>query len=218
MEIKYMNIEQIYIINLKTDITRRNKMLKLIDKYELSKIATIQFMEAINTYSIDLPPKEFKGSRLAWGCTLSHLKCLKDAKEKNYKKFIIFEDDIILNYKFWEMWKNLPECDLLYLGAFQKNWDNINFKELYYESNFSLGGFAYIILNSIIIERIESLFEIHCKPIDEVLVELQKEVISYVMYPNLCIANLDASYSKNRIITMKNYSNKLKWELNNYDI
>jgi hypothetical protein len=208
----------IYIINLKKDLIRRNKMESLIKKYNLNKLGKIEFIEAIDTYTIEPPPQQFVGTRLAYGCTLSHLKCLKDAKEKNYNKFIVFEDDIILNYNFWTMLEKIPECDLLYLGAFQKKWENIDVKTPYYRAFKSLGGFAYMISNIKLIDRIEQLYLENYRPIDEILFILQNEIISYVMYPNLIIADLDASYAPNKNVTMKAMAPYLKWELNEYDI
>jgi hypothetical protein len=208
----------IYIINLKKDKIRRRKMESLIEKYNLNKLGKIEFIEAIDTYTIEPPPQQFVGTRLAYGCTLSHLKCLKDAKEKNYNKFIVFEDDIILNYNFWTMYEKIPECDLLYLGAFQKKWENINVISPYYRAFKSLGGFAYMISNIKLIDRIEQLYLENYRPIDEILFILQNEIISYVMYPNLIIADLDASYAPNKNVTMKAMAPYLKWELNEYDI
>ncbi len=56
------------------------------------------------------------------GCTLSHLKVIKLAKERGYKNVLILEDDVVftegVNYLFSEfVFEIKPDWDMLYFGG-----------------------------------------------------------------------------------------------------
>ena len=81
--------------------------------------------EAIDGKSISNVPLLRYGNRGAVGTKQSHLAIVKDAIYRNYKKILIFEDDIIFHKNFDEnfnrQYENVlkvnPRWDLLYLGC-----------------------------------------------------------------------------------------------------
>jgi len=111
--------EEIYIINLKHDKKRKEKIIEQFNDY-----FNLNFIEGV----IDENPKK--------GCFLSHLKCIQIANEKNLDYIIVMEDDCIIknNDKNWfQRFKNTKEYLLnnkdnwnLYLGAINRcNKSNI---------------------------------------------------------------------------------------------
>jgi len=68
----------IYVINLKDRIDRKNTLIKL---FETFKNINLIFIEAV---------KHEIGSI---GCSLSHKKCIQIAKDNNFKNIIVIEDD-----------------------------------------------------------------------------------------------------------------------------
>ena len=98
----------------------------------------------------------------AYGCKLSHIGILEDAKRKNYNKILILEDDLFFdkefNKKFKENYFDLiinrnTDYKLLYLGS-NKFRGNI------------YGGFAYVIDLTIIDLILPSTHD--NRPIDDI--------------------------------------------------
>ncbi len=67
------------------------------------------------------------------GCTMSHVNCIKIAKEKKYKNVLILEDDVVFNTDifhdvliktFNQLDSNNLKYDMLYLGANLRGHDN----------------------------------------------------------------------------------------------
>ena len=240
------NIDKIFIINLKHEINKRKKMENLIPILE-NISSNIEFVEAVNGNAIEIDT-EYSSSKGSYGCCLSHLACIKDAVCKKYENILIFEDDIILRKDFVDIWKTL-ECpstnwDLLYLGGTQLDWNGI-FKNgttpfengttpfengttpfengttpnlTWYKAKNTLGGFAYIV-NKSIFQLIIDTFSIFKKPIDEIYMKIQDEINAFVYYPNLVIAFLDESTTReNNTWSLDTYSAKLGWKLDDYDL
>jgi hypothetical protein len=62
-------------------------------------------------------------------------------------------------------------------------------------------------------------YDINKKPIDEIYYDLQEEIDAYVHYPNLLIAYLDESTTReNNMWSLDTYSKRLKWDLEMYDM
>jgi GR25 family glycosyltransferase involved in LPS biosynthesis len=67
------------------------------------------------------------------GCTMSHVNCIKIAKEKKYKNVLILEDDVVFNTDifydvliktFNQLDSNNLKYDMIYLGANLRGHDN----------------------------------------------------------------------------------------------
>lgn len=214
-------IDKVYIINLAWEKNKKNKMLSLIEEYKLSTVfKKIEFYEAVDGYSIEIDPT-YNFSKGSYGCTMSHLNCMKDAIANGYENILIFEDDIIMDNNFNERWNNIKfpeEWDILYLGGTQLVWELEPKMNEWYKAHTTLGGFAYIVNNKIY-QRIIDCYERIKRPIDEVLSSVQKESCCYVMYPNLIIAYLDESTTrKNNTWSLDSYSKQLKWDLSRYNM
>jgi GR25 family glycosyltransferase involved in LPS biosynthesis len=124
----YINqfVNHIYIINLDTDILRRNYIIKLMEKYNINfELIIVQKLQQSQYESIK---NNFRKIGEA-GCYLSHMYCLNDAIANNYSNIIIFEDDIILHKEFHRVLeKNMTEntFDIFLLGASDFSFRKLN--------------------------------------------------------------------------------------------
>lgn len=124
--------DHIYILNLKADRKKYIKTQKILSKFNIEA----EKFEAVNG---NVFKKEFEKRKKIWlrnpeniklynyggslyrslgayGCSLSHIKILEDAKKKEYKRILILEDDIMLHKKFNIMFNNY------YKKIKNKNW------------------------------------------------------------------------------------------------
>jgi len=105
-------IDKIYCINLDECTERLSNFNKMSQVYgfEFERFPAI---------------KDIIGS---WGCSMSHIQIIKDAKKRKYKQIIIFEDDAIFLYERKYVWNILNsnmdgDYDMLYLGG-NFAWEN----------------------------------------------------------------------------------------------
>ena len=114
------NLEHIYVINLDKDTEKlQNFKQQIGDSFSYTRIKGVEPLKG---------NKNLNKGQL--GCLSSHILILEDAIKNNYKKILIFEDDIILKDS-WEKIKNALnnlqklEPNLLYLGCSQHRWKRI---------------------------------------------------------------------------------------------
>ena len=122
-------VDQIYCINLERRTDRKEIFLKKLTEEAETSTDNLTFIKAIDGTTIpneDMAEEFHAGwphyTKGAWGRAVSHINAVKDAKEKGYKKILIFEDDVTFindfktNYKLF--YDNQPgEWDTLWLGA-----------------------------------------------------------------------------------------------------
>ena len=218
----------IYLINLESRKDRLLNMLALINKYNLK----IEIIKAINgkeePYLSEYYEKEINLKKGEYGYLLTIQKILEDAKNNNYKKILILDDDIYISkyfYNFEYYTKYLcKDWDFLYLGSSQHYWKedyNIkytNYKFLYHplrsSGSFSLGIDHKVfdeLLNNI--KKYDSPFD--SNPIHDIINKNYKK--SFAIYPNLFIANVENSDIRDSRDIIQ-FSKKVKWDLKQYDM
>ena len=122
-------VDHIYCINLEKRPERKEMFIKNLEERaetSLEKVSipkavdgtTISKEEMHSNYQMNFPHY----TRGAYGCFLSHINCVRDAKEKGFKKILIFEDDVTFvegfKSKLESFFSNLPgPWDTLWLGA-----------------------------------------------------------------------------------------------------
>jgi GR25 family glycosyltransferase involved in LPS biosynthesis len=125
--------ENIYVINLKNDVVRRNYINVLFKKLNIEY--TLMVVEPISEelYSL-LRGREKQLSKSEVGCSLSHLWCLKHIIKNKYKGgAVIFEDDIVVHKNFEIMFEKLfkeKQFDFLSMGACDFDFFDINYKNV----------------------------------------------------------------------------------------
>ena len=124
--------KMIYVINLETNIIRKNYILTIMKKYGISfKLVIVkkikqEYYDYYCKYNNNISISEL-------GCGLSHLWCLKDIVKNKYKNAIIFEDDIIFHKNFENLFNTIIQkqnYDFLLLGACDFHFSEINHKNV----------------------------------------------------------------------------------------
>ncbi len=164
-------------------------------------------------------------NEFAYGTLCTHIHIIKLAKQRKLKRILIFEDDVIFHKDFIHQFKQInrfKDWKLLYLGASQYDWTNIEFKHGYYHPKKTMGGFAYAI-DSSVFDEILTLATMHEKSFDNCLgnfsgtdIQAKYRNNCYVLYPNLVIADVsDSDLREKRDMTQ--HSSLIKWDLSLYD-
>jgi GR25 family glycosyltransferase involved in LPS biosynthesis len=198
------NVNHIYVINLEKDRLRRNYIIRLMEKYNINfeliivpKLTQEEY-EKIGNKSINLGEA---------GCYLSHMYCLHDAIVNNYKRIIIFEDDIILHKKFHTLFEESMNreinYDIFFLGASDFEFHRYNHlnvdkeKNIYIpnkKSKFICGTFAILYsdngMKEMFYNRLEKPTFMDCNLI-EFLDNFEHSF--YISCPNLAIADLSCT-------------------------
>lgn len=112
--------EDIFCINLARRMDRYIQATAEFEKHNLE----VKFIEGIDGKTLPvryiLSKDGMQVSRGDLGCTLSHLKVTKLAKERKLKSYLVFEDDVELD-------PNFNELLLKYLEYIPSDWDMIYF-------------------------------------------------------------------------------------------
>ena len=245
------HFDHIYVVNLDHQLEKRLKTANQLRK------AGIQFelFSAVNGYMGE--PRDFfenyrktplgslkryplwndreirRGSHFiesagAVGYIYTYLKILKDAKRRQFKKFLILEDDVILCNDFENKLEKflssvVSDWKVLQFGASQYGWSGINLDTAlsngYYHPNQveTCGSFAIAFDGSIVDELIEaeSAFEAPFDhlPMGEIYERYRGKC--YVSYPNLVMPDVgDSSIRGGRCQYAQ--SEKVKWHIENF--
>lgn len=212
--------DKIYCLNLDR---RPDKWDIVKEKFDKLNINAVRY-SAIdgNELSQEILSKYNKINKYEIGCMLSHYNIIKNAKKNNYKRILILEDDICFaenfNEKFNKFISNIPNnYKLLYLGATQHNWKDIEYENEFYYAEGTDGTFAYSITSKLY-DTILNTDEVNNKPIDYKLWDIQKNFYKecFVCYPNIIIADVsdsDIREARNNEETKI----KMKWNQYNYE-
>ena len=201
--------KKIYCINLNSRAERWENASQQFSKNQLE----VKRYEAIDGKKIN-PVNGLKPGQL--GCIMSHLNILKECQENNVENVLITEDDVEfcddLNSKFFEYEKELPEWDILYLGAnhalcnpYERN-PPIKVTDHVYKVLHAYSTHAYAVNKScynVLIDHISLMND----PLDVMYSQLQKYLKVYVFRPHLAWQtngysdimeeNVDYSFLKN---------------------
>ena len=215
-------VDKVWVINLERNPERLQRTRTELEKFKIE----FERFPAVDGNNIQPHEYDFSGfkpgmglleNKWALACFRSHIEIIKDAKRKNYKRIVIFEDDIIIDPQFEVMLQNIKDIDnwkLLYFGASQYNW-NVEMKANFYISKNTLGGFAYAIDSSIYDAILEEAKK-EDVAIDKLLSNIQEANYGkcYTFYPNIIIPDVTESnirQSRNQI----EHSKKMRWNLLN---
>ena len=157
------------------------------------------------------------------GYLKSMLNIFKHALTNNYKRIMVFDDDVILhksfNYLFFKTYLKLMEKDIIRIGTTDHNMTTK--KSPYYISNDSDGSFAicyksncfdYFIKN---IQKYNNTFDTGVLRDYKKHNKLCKDV-DVTIYPFLAIADTYESTITNETRNLFTLSKKLEWNLNNF--
>lgn len=197
--------DNIYIINLKKDIEKRERIIRIFNKYNIK----CEFFEAVYGKEVPDLKKYYKEntnlkSPGQYGYSLSMIKILEDAIEKNYKKILVCDDDIILKknflYEFDLNIKSIPyDWKVLFMGL-SGPWSfhekiflyNHDFKLNYTTNLIGCDGSFCVGYDSIIFKEIIEVTKEFIYPYDTQLIKYLNnnlQIDKYAFYPHLVIAD-----------------------------
>lgn len=212
--------DHIYVLNLDNQYRKYEILEKKLQSYDI-KHERFSGIDGTNLTHDTTDFEIYQGlldNKYALGCYLSHIEIVKDAKNKQYKNILILEDDVLFCKDFEVYVQSLRRIDdwkLIYLGASQYNWHQIDYLREFYYATETAGTFAYGIDSSLYDEIINSLDYKYA--IDKNYTAIQKKYHKqcYVCYPNLCIADVTTSSIRNgRDQTQHNA--RMRWNIYEY--
>ncbi len=224
--------DKIYVINLERNQERLNKVNKSLLYFDINyeRFNAIDGQTMKNEFNAIFKKKwsnwekkytdKFKMKRIGeYGCLLSHREIIKDAKKQNYKKILIFEDDILVHKNIKELvtqYKTIfnQKWKLCYLGATQHGWGGIRFNRNYYNANSTDGAFAYGIDQSIY-DEILNLIANPKFPIDAYYRYFQNKYFCPVIFENLFIADVSESDLRGKR-NLNQLAKKVRWNVEKY--
>lgn len=196
--------DKIYCINLDRRKDRWEETIKELDKWGISD--EVERYSAVDGSLLENPYKVNNGEL---GLIETHLKIIKEAKDKNYKNVLILEDDI----EFTDEIKNInnyfamlpKKWDILWFGAnHNKHMGNkinlINEKIIKCNKAYSTHCIAF---NNSIYDLVIELLLRRQKAVDVYYSEIQNGYDCYSFHPSIALQR--ASYSD---IQNKNQDNK----------
>lgn len=192
--------DNVYLLNLDREPLRYEKTKNKLDYLNIE----FERFTAIDGEEIPGDEYDYSAFRLGRGmienkyalaCLRSHMAIINDAKSNDYKRILVFEDDVLICEeinKHIQKLINIADWKLLYLGSSQYKW-NVKFIEGFYYPKETLGCFAYAIDSSVYDEILDSNKE--KLSLDNLITTIQKRHYKdcYVFYPNVCIASVGES-------------------------
>jgi GR25 family glycosyltransferase involved in LPS biosynthesis len=203
--------DKVYCINLDKRTDRWEKVSKNFKDIGVDNIVRYS---GVDGNKLDLTNMKYNKSLLPGelGILETHLNLIKEAKEKEYKSVLIFEDDVYFTDKFSEfddyMSKVPNNWDMLFLGGNHLYGDNptpINEKII--KVTHTVAIHALVVKNTIY-DIIIELAKRRMKQIDGYYADIQKGYNSYCFTPNMALQYEDYSDIQNKNV---NYDRFLKY-------
>ena len=197
-------VKQIYVINMITDVRKRNYIIILMKKYGINFTLVLVDYVPNSIYNTIYNANKIRISKEELGCCLSHLWCLNQVIINKWKNAIIFEDDIILHKNFITRFNKIYDTnsniDLLLLGAQDQSFSTINHKHInkgLYKPEKSCTQLYGAHANYYSLNGAQKQFDIRTVSISffdkEYGILFNHFQESYVCYPNLVVANITSS-------------------------
>jgi GR25 family glycosyltransferase involved in LPS biosynthesis len=202
--------DKVYCVNLNRRPDRWEKVCK---EFERIGIDEVERYEAIDGKEFDWTTIKYNPNLLVGelGLIETHINLIKEAKEKNYKSVLIFEDDVYFTSEF----DKLDE----YMAALPTNWDMI-----YLGGNHSYGPIPLNVNDKIL--KLTKTFTTHCiaikdtlydtiiamtegrkKQIDVYYADLQNIYNVYGFTPNMALQTIDYSDIQNKHVNYNHFFN-----------
>lgn len=229
-----------FVINLDRRPDRAKTMSNLCTKYNINA----RFLRAVDGYSADMQASynKYLGywshskkkyiSKGALGLICTYIELLHHCLKYRFEYICIFEDDVRFHKKFDGHVNKIKELmdkfDIIYLGANQQNWSDININDDIYIVTGERKSWTYGMFSVVLNRRAMKKLYTHLTccmywqqeyPIDCVMNQLIKNTSlnACVMQPNIVIADLsDSDMQAPR--DMEKWSRKLKWDLSDYNL
>jgi GR25 family glycosyltransferase involved in LPS biosynthesis len=238
---KHPNIyfDCIYVINLKKDVEKLKRMKQILGKYDIHFVSfdAVYGMNYLSEYNKHNYSAKLK-SVGAYGYTLTMLKIFKDAVEKQYKKILVFDDDVILCNDFLNKFDECIRCipydwKVLFLGL-SGPWSNpivnddlktFSFDKKYITDLFNCDGSYAVGYDLTILNELSEEIKTIKHPFDTQMIEYlnnNPHIQKYAFYPYLVIADTFSSDISVRDENIENnfamYQLTFRQNLGNFEI
>ncbi len=117
--------EKIFYINLKKDASRNINMISQFKKFDITNYERFEAIELTELPEVEkfrnFNKNDLKYLKGQLSCRASHIACIKMAKQRNYAKILILEDDVAFtenpNQLLTQNQEILNDWDMLYFGG-----------------------------------------------------------------------------------------------------
>lgn len=217
----FNKFDKIFIINLDERKDRWSNVVKELQKMD---IANYERFSAIKPMFNNIPsqyynklvsPHKYKVPYIigSMGCKMSHYEIIKIAKQRNYSKILIFEDDISFKYdkeKTYELMNNVITRDwhMLYLSANHRSMPSLLDNDIY-KVNEALCTHAYALHKNSFNYLLETMMNIGCEIDNYYIYAMQQndKVKCRCVYPNILTQISSYSDVLNRDVNYENVIN-----------
>jgi glycosyl transferase, family 25 len=184
------------------NLDRRADRWKRIQRaFTAHGIEPVQRFSAIDGHYVELPHSWFHTAG-AYGCLLSHVRVVREARDAGASSVLIFEDDAVFDPQFKERFatfvQELPEdWDMLFFGALHKD-EPVKVSEHIARITKANSTFAYAIRNTVF----DAFIELNSRAehvLDMNSYELQARFNCYCFMPNLVWVEFEYSDVQNRL-------------------
>ncbi len=196
-------INQLFADKVCINLDRRlERWQQMQDKFKRHGIHAVRRFAAIDGETATIPTS-WPGTPGAYGCLLSHLEVVREARRLGLPSILIFEDDVVFDdqfeRKFTDSIRQLPsDWDMLFFGALHKD-EPIRVSDNIGRITQANSTYAYALRDT----GFDAFIELNSKG-DEVLdansLVLQKEFNCYCFMPHLAWVEDDYSDAQQRTV------------------
>lgn len=230
ISINYLCGDNVYILNLDSQKNKFNLQNFILNKFGIKakRLSAVdgkdkKYDTLWNNY-LNLPLNDIEkkiNRRLLTRGSLGYLLSMEKIFSNIDSNYVcIFDDDILINKSFSleelsRILVKLSNFNILKLGSSQWVFDNIEYgDEYYYPSELSNGSFACI-YNKNTYKKILEKIRLFNSPFDFEPMRQFYNNKTYVIYPNLMIANLDDISTISNKSRTNDYK-RFRWNIDNY--
>jgi glycosyl transferase, family 25 len=136
-------------INLDRDVDSWGRLQAALTRHDIRGVRRVS---AVDGSRLELPAT-WRHSAGAYGCLLSHLQVVRDARKRGLPSLLILEDDVVFDPSFSEKFpvflRGLPaDWDMFFLGALQRE-DPVPVAENVVRIRHAYSTYAYVLRDSI---------------------------------------------------------------------
>ena len=136
---------KIYLINLKKDVNRLDRILQQFKKFNITNFEIVEAVDgkSLTQEQLDTDYDDESAKKLVRtlclpeiGCALSHIDVYRRIIKEN-KRCLILEDDVVISKKFLSFVNIEIEdpCDVLFFGVTTDNYEHTNLPKTYKYKN-----------------------------------------------------------------------------------
>ena len=180
---------------------RPQRWQRMRDQFERHGIHPVQRFSAIDGETIETP-KDWPHSSGAFGCLLSHVHVVREARASGAPSVLIFEDDVVFDPEFQNKLARFStevhdDWDMLYFGALHKD-EPIKISEHVGRITKANSTYAYALKHTVFDQFIE-LNQRAEQVLDMNSYQLQQRFNCYCFMPNLVWVEAEYSDVQNRL-------------------